>query len=58
MKYLIAILVVIVFSLIFILSYYLNSKVKIDCDKKGCEGCTLTDCFYHKDGSEHKDGLE
>ena len=47
MSYLYALLVIIVLGLIFILSYYLNSKVKVDCDSSEmCEGCSVGDCFH------------
>lgn len=58
MNYLVAAIVFLIFCLIFILSYYLNSKVKIDCDKRGCEGCNVSECLYHKDGSDNQNGLD
>lgn len=58
MNYLIALGVFLLFCFIFILSYYLNSKVKIDCDKSECEGCNICECLYRKDGSENKDELD
>jgi len=52
MSYLYAIIVVGVLSLVFILSYYLNSKIKIDCDRSEmCEGCKIESC-YHKISKE------
>lgn len=48
MSYLYSIIVLIVLCAIFVLSYYLNSKEKIECDKDDmCEGCFLDSC-YHK----------
>ena len=48
MSYVYALLVIIVLSLIFVLSCYLNSKVKVDCDNNEmCEGCSINNC-YHK----------
>ena len=48
MSYVSALLVVLCLSLIFVLSYYLNSKVKVDCDSNEmCDGCSISNC-YHK----------
>lgn len=45
MKYLLGILVVGIFCFIFVLSYYLNSKIKIECDNDDlCEGCQIESC--------------
>ena len=46
MNYLYGLLVVLALSLIFVLSYYFNNKVKVECDDKMCEGCGFKDCFY------------
>jgi len=52
MSYLYALLVILVLSLIFVLSYYLNSKIKIDCDKSEmCDNCSIESC-YHKINKE------
>ena len=45
MSYIIAILAMLVFSAIYIISYRINSKVNIDCEKKGCEGCLNQGCI-------------
>jgi len=44
MSYIIAILVVSVFSVIYMIGYRLNSKVSVECDKKVCEGCINEGC--------------
>lgn len=52
MNYLYALLVILVLSLIFALSYYFNSKIKVDCEESDmCEGCTIESC-YHKINKE------
>ncbi len=45
MSYIIAVLFVVLFSLIYMISYRLNNKVKIECDKKSCEGCLMQGCI-------------
>ena len=46
MNYLYALIVVLVCSFIFVLSYYLNSKVKVDGNETNmCEGCTIEACY-------------
>ena len=49
MKYIIAIIVIVVFSVLYVISYLLNSKVKGNYDISECEGCKLNICFHcHK----------
>lgn len=46
MSYLYAILVVALFCLIFVASYCLNNKIKIECDNDSlCEGCNIESCY-------------
>ena len=45
MEYLFAILAVVLFSAIYVLSYLLNSKIIVDCDKNICEGCKVHGCI-------------
>ena len=46
------IIVLVVLSVIFVFSYYLNNKTKVDCDKiEMCEGCKKIYC-YHKMNKE------
>lgn len=46
MKYFLGFLVVLIFCLIFVFSYYLNNKIKIDCDNENlCEGCNNLSCY-------------
>ncbi len=53
MNYLYAVIVVGVLVAIFILSYYLNGKVKVECDDEElCEGCKVTNCFKRKSKEE------
>lgn len=49
MRYFIAIIVVVFFVLVYVVSYMLNSKIKIDCDKETCEGCNFINCIHHKE---------
>ena len=51
MNYFYAILVVVILSLIFVLGYYFNSKIEIECDKSECENCKIESC-YHKINKE------
>lgn len=54
MNYLYAIIVVGILCCVFVFSYYLNSKVKIECDDSDmCEGCSIESC-YHKIKKEDK----
>lgn len=46
MNYLYAAIVLIILSVIFIFSYYLNSKFKVDCDdSEMCKNCLNESCF-------------
>ena len=46
MSYIYAIIIVVILSLIFILSYSLNSKIKVECDNnEQCEGCNVSNCY-------------
>ena len=46
MRYFLGILVVVIFCLIFVFSYYLNNKIKIECDNDDlCEGCKVESCY-------------
>ena len=50
MSFVYAIILVIAFSVMFVAIYYLNNKVKIDCDsKENCEGCKASSCFHKKE---------
>ena len=52
MNYLYALIVIVVLSLIYIGVYYLNSKIKVDCDKSEmCDNCSIESC-YHKINKE------
>lgn len=47
-----ALLVVLVLSLIFVFSYYMNNKIKVECNKSEmCDNCTIESC-YHKVNKE------
>lgn len=45
MSYIIAVLVLISFSGIYMIVYCFNSKVKIECDKESCKGCLMHGCI-------------
>lgn len=45
MNYIVAVLVVISFSMIHMISYLLNSEDKMEGDKKSCEGCLIRGCI-------------
>ena len=45
MDYLLAILVITIFVVIYVISYRLNGKIKIECDKNACEGCNNEGCI-------------
>lgn len=45
MSYVIAVLVIAVFTVIYVVSYRLNSKIQIECDKSACEGCAMKGCI-------------
>lgn len=50
MKYLIAIVIVVFLSFIYFISYRLNNKVKIECDKETCLGCQISGCIHYQEG--------
>ena len=45
MKYIVAVLVLVSFSVIYMIGYCLNSKFKVECDKKSCQGCLMQGCI-------------
>ena len=45
MSYIIAILVVAFFSLLYMISYRLNSKIDGECERKSCDGCLMNGCI-------------
>lgn len=46
MSYVYALLVVLVLSLIFVFSYYMNSKIKVECDENEmCNNCAIESCY-------------
>lgn len=45
MSYVVAVLVIAVFTVIYVVSYRLNSKIQIECDKRACEGCSMKGCI-------------
>lgn len=49
-----AALVVVILSIVFIFSYYLNSRVSTDCriEENNCEGCKLETCYLKVDKEE------
>ena len=49
MKYLIASIVVVLFSLIYFVSLNLNKKIKVDCDSKTCFECSFEGCMNRKE---------
>lgn len=44
MSYIVAILVLVIFSVIYVIGYMLNSKISIDCDRNVCDGCPIDRC--------------
>lgn len=49
MKYLLTGVIVVLFSLIYMIGYKLNSKVEIKCEKPSCSGCGFNDCIHRKE---------
>ena len=53
MNYIIALIVVISFSLIYLIIYCLNSKVKVNCEfEDTCNNCKIDSCFNKKNKEE------
>ena len=54
MNIIFAVLVVVILSIVFVFSYYLNSKVRAVCriEENNCEGCKLETCYLKVDKEE------
>lgn len=48
-KYLLSIGIVTLLSLIYLLSFKLNKKIEIKCEKKTCFGCDFSGCIHRKE---------
>ena len=44
MSYVMAVLVLVVFTAIYVIGYCMNSKIKIECDRNSCSGCSMQGC--------------